>query len=114
MFLQFNIYIKLMILKILNKYNDKIKRKKIIITIINNLNITDNQKNLYLDSLDFLDDFWLEKLYNSLKTFISDLEQEKLEKITTENFSKIAWIRKKEAIEKEKELNSFWFLLNNL
>lgn len=103
-----------MILNIFKKYSEKNKRKKIIITIINNLNINEKQKNLYLDSLDFLDEIWLDKLYKSLVSFILDVEKKQIEDISKDNFIKIAWMRKKEVIEKQKEINSFWFLLNNL
>ena len=103
-----------MILNIFRKYTEKSKRKRIIITIIENLNISEKQKNLYLDSLDFLDDIWLEKLYKSLEAFMWEVEKQQLEDISQNNFTKIAWMRKKEAQEKQKEINSFWFLLNNL
>jgi len=103
-----------MIISILKKHKENNKRKKIIATIIKNLNISDKQKNLYLDSLDFLDEVWLDKLYKSLESFIWEFEKKEMEDISKENFTKIAWMRKKEALEKQKEINSFWFLLNNL
>lgn len=103
-----------MILNFLKKISEKKKRKKIIITIINNLNINEKQKKLYLDSLDFLDDIWLDKLYKSLEEFIWNIEKKQIDDISKENFTKIAWMRKKEVNEKQKEINSVWFLLNNL
>ncbi len=103
-----------MILNIFRKYSEKTKKKKIVITIIQNLNINDKQKNLYLDSLEFLDEIWLDKLYKSLEVFMDEVEKKQLEDIKKENFTQIAWMRKKEAFEKQKEINSFWFLLNNL
>jgi hypothetical protein len=83
-------------------------------TIIKNLNINEKQKDLYLSTLDNLDEVWLEKLYVSLTAFVEEVEMKQLEDIKTQNFSSIAWMRKKEVLEKQKELNSFWFLLNNL
>lgn len=103
-----------MILSIFKKYNDLQKRKKIIITIINNLKINENQKNLYLDSLNFLDEQWLNNLYKSLEKFMDEIEKKQIEDIKKENFTKIAWMRKKEALEKQKDINSFSFLINNL
>lgn len=103
-----------MILNIFKKYSEKNKKIELIKTIIENLNINEKQKNLYLETLDFLDDVWLEKLYKSLENFIWQIEQKEFESISKDNFWNIAWLRKKEAIEKQKELNSFWFLLNNL
>ncbi len=103
-----------MIYEIFKKYSQTSKRKKIIITIINSLHINDSQKNLYLESLDFLDLEWLDQLYNSLQEFIWEIEKTNLEDIRNENFTQISGLRKKEAVEKQKDINSFWFLLNNL
>ncbi len=103
-----------MILKILKKYSETNKKRKIVMTIIKNLNINEKQKDLYLSTIDNLDEVWLEKLYVSLTAFVEEVEMRQLEDIKTQNFSSIAWMRKKEVLEKQKELNSFWFLLNNL
>ncbi len=103
-----------MILKILKKYSETNKKRKIVLTIIKNLNIQEKQKELYLNSLDILDEVGLEKLYTSLTSFVEEIEMKELSDITKQNFTSIAWMRKKEALEKQKEINSFWFLLNNL
>lgn len=103
-----------MILNIFKKYTDRGKKIKLVTTIIENLNISEKQKSLYLDSLEFLDDIGLDKLYKSLEIFMGEIENQQLQDISRENFVKIDGMRKKEAIEKQKELNSFWFLLNNL
>mgnify|MGYP003596783487 CR=1 FL=1 len=103
-----------MILNIFKKYNEKSSKKKIIITIIEKLNINETQKQLYLDSVDFLDDIWLEKMYNVLQEYVVSIENKEYENISKQNFSNVAWLRKKEALEKQKEINSFWFLLNNI
>lgn len=103
-----------MILNIFKKYSDTNKKKKIVITIIENLHINEKQKTLYLDSLDFLDDTGLDKLYKSLQSFLWEIENKQIEDISKESFTKIAGMRKKEVMEKQKEINSFWFLLNNL
>ncbi len=103
-----------MILNIFKKYSEKNKKIELIKTIIENLNINEKQKKLYLETLDFLDEVWLEKLYKSLDNFIWEIEQKEINSISKNNFTNISWLRKKEAIEKQKELNSFWFLLNNL
>ena len=103
-----------MIANLFKKYSEKSKRKKIIISIIKNLNINETQKSLYLDTIDYLDENGLNKLYKSLEFFMSEVEQKELKDITKNNFSTIAWMRKKEALEKQKDINSFSFLLNNL
>ncbi len=103
-----------MLLDIFKKYSEISKKKKIIITIIENLNINEKQKNLYRDSIDFLDELWLDKLYKSLESFILEIEKTQISDISKDSFTKIAGMRKKEVIEKQKDINSFWFLLNNL
>lgn len=103
-----------MILNIFKKYSTLDKQKNIIKTIIKNLNIKDSQKETYLNSLDFLDEAWLNNLYKSLQSFIWEIEAKNLNDIKLKWFSEIAWMRKKEAVEKQKEINNFWFLLNNL
>lgn len=103
-----------MILNIFKKYSEKSKKKKIVITIIENLNINEKQKKLYLESIDFLDEIGLDKLYTSLEVFMGEIEKKQIQDISRENFTKIAGMRKKEALEKQKDINSFWFLLNNL
>jgi hypothetical protein len=42
------------------------------------------------------------------------MELNELEDIKKSNFTKIAWMQKKDAIKKQKELNAFSLLLNNV
>jgi hypothetical protein len=79
-----------------------------------NLQIPEDQKSLYVQALDILDEEWIERIYNSLTLFIKDIEITELEDIQKSNFSSINWMKKKEAEERKKEINSFSFLINNL
>lgn len=96
------------------------KRKKIDekIKLINimfvNLKIPEEQKALYIQALDILDEEWVDRIYNELSNFINNLELKNLEDIQKNNFSVINWLKIKEAEEKKEELNSFTFLLNKL
>lgn len=103
-----------MILGIFKKYSETNKKRKVVKTLIESLRISDKQKTLYLDSIDILDEIWLDKLYKSLMIFIDEYEWKEIENIKSGNFSQISWMRKKEAIEKQKDVNTFNFLLNNL
>lgn len=103
-----------MILGIFKKYSETNKKRKVVKTLIESLRISDKQKTLYLDSIDILDDVWLDKLYKSLMMFIDEYEWKEISNIKNQNFSQISWMRKKEAIEKQKDVNTFNFLLNNL
>jgi len=103
-----------MIFDFLKKQKELSKKKKIIEIMILSLNIPDKQKELYLEAISILEEEGLEKLYIDLSKFARELEEEELNNIWNSNFSQVAWMRKKEAKEKQKELNSFSFLISNL
>lgn len=103
-----------MIFEYLKKQKEISKKRELIKVMIVSLNIPDKQKELYLESISILKVDGLEKLYITLTNFTKELEEEELEKINKQNFSEVAWMRKKEAREKQKEINSFSFLINNL
>ncbi len=98
-------------LKKQKKIKEKIKLTKIMIF---NLEIPEDQKSLYIQALDILDESWIDRIYNSLVIFIKDIEIKELDQIQKTNFSIISWMRKKEAEERKKEINSFSFLINNI
>lgn len=103
-----------MIFEYLKKQKEINKKREIIKVMIVSLNIPDKQKELYLESISILKVDWLERLYITLTNFTKELELEELDKIDKQNFWEVAWMRKKEAREKQKEINSFSFLINNL
>lgn len=103
-----------MIFDFLKKDKEITEKKKIIEIMIISLNIPSDQKELFLDAISVLTNKWLEKLYISLLNFTHKLEDEELNNIWNTNFYQVAWMRKKEANEKQKELNSFSFLISNL
>lgn len=103
-----------MIFDFLKKQNEIKKKKKIIKVMIISLNIPDLQKELYLEAISILSKDWLNNLYKELTLFTKQLELEEMNEIDKQNYSQVAWMRKKEAKEKQKEINSFSFLINNL
>ncbi len=103
-----------MIFDFLKKQKEITKKRKIIKLIIISLNISEEQKNLYLETILVLDSKWLEKLYISLSNFVKQIEYQELDNINKQNFSRITWLRKKEAKDKQREINSFSFLINNI
>lgn len=103
-----------MLFRFLQKQTDKKKQKKLIETMIISLNISQEQKDLYLDALVVLWQKEAQELYKNLTLFVEKIEMKELEQINKENFSSISWMRKKEAEEKMEEMNSFSFLLHNL
>lgn len=103
-----------MIFDFLKKQKEITQKRKIIKVMIISLNIPEKQKELYLEAITILSVEWLERLYISLSNFTKQLEYEEMDNINRQNYSQIAWMRKKEAVEKQKEINSFTFLINNL
>ncbi|MDD3145236.1 MAG: hypothetical protein PHV23_03955 [Candidatus Gracilibacteria bacterium] len=98
-------------LKKQSKLKEKIKLTKIMIF---NLQIPEEQKSLYIQALDILDESGIDRIYNNLVIFIKDIEIKELDQIQKNNFTVIAGMRKKEAEERKKEINSFSFLINNI
>lgn len=103
-----------MIFDFLKKQNEISKKKELIIIMIRSINVSQQQKDLYLESLDVLDERWINNLYNDVSHFVEHIEMKELDEIKKDNFSKLSWMRKKEAEEKKKEMNSFSFILHNL
>jgi len=103
-----------MIFDFLKKQKNITNKIKIIEVMILSLNIPNEQKELYMWALSILDNFWLERLYIKLSKFANELEEEELKNIWNNNFYQISWMRKKEANEKKREINSFSFLISNL
>ncbi|MDR2641133.1 MAG: hypothetical protein LBC61_07835 [Candidatus Peribacteria bacterium] len=98
-------------LKKKKKKEEKIKLTQIAII---NLQIPDEQKALYLQALDILDENGVERIYATLINFVEKQEIKELDEIEKNNFAVITGMRKKEAEEKKEEINSFSFLINNI
>ena len=103
-----------MIFDFLKKQKEVKQKKELTKVMILSLTIPDTQKNLYIQALEILDESWIDSLYKELTRFVENLEIKQLEEINKTNFSSIAGMRKKEAHEKQKDLNSFSFLINNI
>lgn len=103
-----------MLINFLRKQSDLSKKKKVLLTMIKNIKISEDQKELYIKTLDILDEKWLDNLYRSVSAFVEEIEMMDIKNIAKNNFSSISWMRKKEAIEKQKDINSFSFLLSNI
>jgi hypothetical protein len=103
-----------MLFTFLQKQTDKRKQKKLIETMIISLNISPEQKQLYMQALEVLSVEESEILFKNLTRFIEKIELKEIEEIKKESYVSVAGMRKKEAEEKAKEMNSFSFLLHNL
>ena len=103
-----------MIFDFLKKQSEFKKKKNLTQIMIMSLNIPDAQKSLYLQSLDIIDKKYIDNIYNDLIKFVEKYEVKELEEISKTNFVNIAWMQKKEATAKQKEINAFNFLINNI
>ena len=65
------------------------------------LHIPEEQKLLYIEAIDILDEEWIDRIYKLLTEYVENLEIKELEEIQKNSFSIITWLRKKEAEEKE-------------
>jgi hypothetical protein len=79
-----------------------------------NLQIPDDQKALYIQALDILDEVWLDRVYATITNFVKQVEVKKVEELQQTNIQLVSWLRKKEAEEKKQDLNSFNFLISNI
>lgn len=103
-----------MLFPFLKKQKDMKKQKMLIGTMIASLNISPTQKELYFEALEVLSETEAHSLFENLTKFVEKIEIKELEDIEKESYGTIAWMRKKEAEERKKEINSFSFLINNI
>jgi len=99
---------------IFKKYKEKEYKFILIKELIEWLQIDLKQKNLYLESLDFLDDEWLDRFYKKLTSVIEIIEEnDTLEKFKKQEVN-IQQITTDEIEEKKQEINSFNLILDNI
>lgn len=103
-----------MISTFIKKQREKKNKIKILRTMIWALNINETQKEMYLWALDIVNESEFENLYKDISNFIEEIEIKEIKDIQKGNFVEIAGMRKKEAVEKQKDINAFSFLINNL
>ncbi len=87
---------------------------KILKTMIFALQVGDDIKDLYIQSLDILEEQDIDNLYKDISYFVQTVEIREIEDIQKTSFAVIDNMTKKEVEEKKKDINSFSFLLNNL
>jgi uncharacterized protein YecA (UPF0149 family) len=103
-----------MLFTFLQKQKKLSNKTKLVETMIQSLEIPEEQKQLYLQCLDILSEKELNNLYKNLTIFVKEIEMEEIQDIQKQNFTTIAGMQKKEAEERKQEMNSFSFLLHNL
>jgi len=103
-----------MIFNFLKKQKETKKKIDLLKIMIQSIKIPEKQKKLYIEALDILDINKLNSLYIDIVKFTQNHEITHLDNINKQNFTSIAWLKKKEAVEKQEEINAFTFLLHNI
>ena len=98
----------------LSKQKKQAYKKKLIKTMIISLHIEDSWKELYIKALSSISWEELDLLYEKLIKFIEKIEMKEINEIKSQSFTKIAWMRKKEAEEKTRDINAISFLFHNI
>lgn len=95
---------------ILERYRKKKERRLIVRELILSLQIDERQRNLYLESLDILDEDGMQILYERLHQFVESLEEKNIH-----NSKKVIdSVHQKESLDREKDARSFNILLDNV
>ncbi len=78
------------------------------------LDIGEEQKTLYVESLDIVEENELDELYVKVTRFVEKIEIKDISDIKSNSFAQVAWMTQKEAEEKKKDINAFSFLIHNI
>ncbi len=100
--------------KLFRKYTRSFDKKEILKGMIVGLSIDQTQKNLFLESLEFLSDEALELLYQKITRFVDILEEESLFQSRKKTETVYSEVEKLENIEKKNTQNSFNLLLDSI
>ena len=99
---------------IFKKYKEKEHRLILVRDLINWLEIDEKQKQLYIDSLNVLDEESLDRFYKKLTSVINIIEETWNDEKFTKTKDDINLTKNQEQIDKIQEANSFNFLLDNI
>lgn len=99
---------------IFRKYKQREYRLILIKELIEWLEIDSRQKNLYLESLEVLDEEGLERFYNKLTSVIEIIEEDENKSTFKKQTQEIYKINTQEELEKKQEINSFNLILDNI
>lgn len=98
---------------LLKKFSKNEEKRTIIREVIYRLSLDTNQEQLYLDSLEVLDDEYLDMFYKKLVALIDIIEEKAIITSGERQTAQISQIRKKEQQESEK-IGSFNILFDNI
>ena len=96
------------------RFKSNTSRREILRLCIEWLFIDRTQKDLFLGSIEFLDNDWVELLYSRISCFVGEVEFLKIKSNKAAINHSMTSNSKIEAIQSEKERNSFKILLDTL
>ena len=99
---------------IFKEYKEREYRLILVKDLILSLNIDSRQKNLYIESLNILDNESLDRFYNKLTWVIDIIEENENNLSFSKTIENNNSIKKQEQIQKKEEINSYNFLLDNI
>ena len=103
-----------MLSNFLEKQKKYMQKKKLIETMVLSLHIEESWKKLYLETLSGMTQEELDILYIKLVKFVEKIELKEISDIRKQSFTTIAGMRKKEAKEKQRDINALSFLFHNI
>ena len=98
----------------LTKIKERNQKRLVIRELISNLLIDETQKNLYLESLELLEDTLLDAFYEKLQILVGGIEQNILSVEYTKNSNTLKEIKEKEKEDRTKEFGNYNILLDNI
>jgi len=108
-----NVKLQMFLWSLLKKFSKNNEKRQIIREVIFRLSLDKKQEQLYFDSLDILDNEYLDLFYKKLTALIDIIEEKDIIQWQEQNLEKLQEIRSKE--QKEKEYNTdFNILFDNI
>lgn len=109
-----NPHILMFIGSILKRMSRSSEKRSVIREIIARLKLEQDQEQLYLDSLDILDDAHLDMFYRKLVALVDIIEERDVIAIGDKQNSRLSHIQQIEQADKEKSTDHFNILFDNI
>lgn len=103
-----------MLFTFLKKQTNTLNKKNLTKAMFLKLHIPEEQKQLYIEALEILDEEWVNRLYEAVTNFVEKVEMKQMWEIQDKKYAKVDGLRKKEALERQQEINSFNLLIDKL
>lgn len=99
---------------IFRKYKEREYRLLLVKELIEWLEVDSRQKNLYIESLEILDEEGLDRFYKKLTSVIEIIEENENSISFQKQKQEVYNLNKEEILERKQELNSYNMILDNI